>query len=217
MLRPFQVFDIEDEIASSEIGYELHNETTSPRKARRNSNSTVTVRPHRSSLIGTGHSSSSPSEIPQHPRKRALSHRLSGVPEDLTQSPLAHAFTPLNIEENAVEESPLSSSPQQMNPPNVSYGPAMRRRLSSMVYRGSTMQQPFPGADTPRRVSASSGPPSTGDVTPPPEPRPKSVTQLVTESEMMGGEGAVERRLARIEQMQTKLEHMMTELLRLKR
>ena len=76
---------------------------------------------------------------PNQPPLRARVNSMTG-PQNFT-SPLAQIFQPLVVDDDLMEEddnaSEASSPPQNMgvhfpSPPGVSYGPASRRRLSSM-------------------------------------------------------------------------------------
>ncbi|KIJ55272.1 hypothetical protein M422DRAFT_23881 [Sphaerobolus stellatus SS14] len=230
------VFDIEDELANeNDDGFDMLMQTTSPRKARRVSNSFAGGgRPRRSSLVGGsaigGSGRTTPTEAPYPPRRRAMSHRLSGVAES---SPLAQIFTPLPAEEGhgILQGTALSLTPPHgtgtniLNiPENISYGPVSRRRLASIPHRAPSFptnaMQPFPtgteqhSSRTLRRAVSGPNTDTSGELTPPAEPRPKSVTQVVSESEMMGGSDQVqlERRLARIEQIQVRMENLLLQL-----
>lgn len=173
----------------------LHKQTTSPRKVRRSSASGM-ARPRRSSFFPA---SSSTDNGHGYPRNRALGHRLSGVAEDTpsaVRSPLAQAYVPF---EESLHESALAISPSQSTGTlSANYSPTIRRRRSSVPHQTAASQ---------RNVSG----PSSDEATPA-EPRPKSVTQLTSETELLGGDATIEKRLARIEKMQTRLENMLAQL-----
>ncbi|KAF8507952.1 hypothetical protein BU17DRAFT_57014, partial [Hysterangium stoloniferum] len=179
------VFDIEDEIT---LAHEDFNQN-----GNQGQTEPIGLTPKKSSLQNSPGASERPRVLPQH---------LSDVAEAL--SPLAQAYGAV-WEEDTNENQALSSSSQQQQ--GISFGEVTRRRLSSMVHtrRASDSSHPFP-----RRMI--SGSPTREVGRSPPSQKPKKVTQLESESEMLGEDGVLEKRLVRIEVSQRRIEEMLIQL-----
>ncbi|KAF8586037.1 hypothetical protein K439DRAFT_1646379 [Ramaria rubella] len=211
------VFDIEDELTPDA---ELSNQT----RSRRPSSSAKTFK---RSSFGAHSQSNGQSNVPStpehrspplqaHQRPRAIPQRVAGVAEAFSQniSPLAQVYSPLPMDDDIVEDSALSSSPSPfVSTTGVSYGPATRRRFSSMVHR-RTANDPGPGfsgeGSSVKRLESGSS--NNEGYSLAEEGVPETVTELESEEEHLGGNVNLEKRLAGMEARQQRIEEMLIQL-----
>lgn len=163
-------------------------------------------------------------------RLSSMAHRSAEAATSFT-SPLAQIYQPLIVDDDIAEEESEPSPNGQQN--IVSYGPAMRRRLSSMH-----RFPPMPPMDMQRRLNSSRGQNRDGHILDVPmlEESPRSaenITSIKDEeeqgqgvkspppepvSQVLGGEGSsgmvpqVNDRLTRIEERQKRLEDLILQL-----
>ncbi|KAI5833279.1 hypothetical protein K523DRAFT_370042 [Schizophyllum commune Tattone D] len=145
------IFEIEEELGTSALDTRSEGEVENGPPQTSNASGALPASPqHRrlsSSTTATKRRPSTPLQsptavmnpAPNQPPLRARVNSMTG-PQNFT-SPLAQIFQPLVVDDDLMEEddnaSEASSPPQNMgvhfpSPPGVSYGPASRRRLSSM-------------------------------------------------------------------------------------
>jgi len=214
-----QVFDIEDEVTLDQG--DVDRPITPGQDPGRPPSSAVSIRkrpsfgaqsqPNTPDMSGR---SSPPSQT--HPRPRAISQRLAGFAQAVTQhiSPLAQVYAPLTVNHDIPEDAVASTSPAQTPSVNgVSYGPTTRRRLSSMVHRRTSNDpgvfQPFPTGESGSSVSSSHHREEHSHVK---DHSPRMVTEIESEEEQMCGSAMLEGRLAGIEERQRRIEEMLTQL-----
>ncbi|KAJ7890538.1 receptor-activated Ca2+-permeable cation channel [Mycena olivaceomarginata] len=152
------VFEIEDELMESALATDdapTNGDTFKHRERRMSPYSTVT-RPQQAQLqtpAPAEPSSSAPSRPVPGPRNRATSlmHRGADMAHAFT-SPLAQIFQPLVVDDGGIPEDSVPQhnahtvpSPSGPAPAGVSYGPAYRRRLSSMHVRDQSGHGPGHG------------------------------------------------------------------------
>ncbi|KAJ7116020.1 hypothetical protein C8R44DRAFT_220116 [Mycena epipterygia] len=161
------VFEIEDELMESALATDEHGtngDAFKLQRERRMSPYSSPTRPQQQQAAATTEQSSSsspPRQIPvPAPRNRVISlmHRGAEVAQTFT-SPLAQIFQPLVVDDGGIPEDAVSQQDQNrsqaqhnlapvhppgMAPPSgVSYGPAYRRRLSSMHVRDPSGHAPM--------------------------------------------------------------------------
>lgn len=129
-------------------------------------------------------------------------------------SPLAQVFQPLIVDDDIPEETVLSASPPSQG---ISYGPASRRRLSSMasMHKRETLAPPSHGIGMRRFPTLSPTESSSGA----PEQRSNSGPRLTAEGirrieETEGGQNdmALVGRLQSLEDRQTRMEALLTQI-----
>jgi len=170
-LIPFQVFEIEEELALNSSALDMADDIGSNRidieRPRRRSSANT----HRSNgrpVVSSGQHSPNSHPIPR-ARVNSMMNRGMHMAENISQSftsPLAQIFQPLIVDDDLIEEEqdPARSLPDSRNPQYyvsstppqpqhlLSYGPASRRRLSSVNRRGANEPPParrFPLMDNP--------------------------------------------------------------------
>ncbi|EGN96774.1 hypothetical protein SERLA73DRAFT_75638 [Serpula lacrymans var. lacrymans S7.3] len=153
------------------------------------------------------------------PRRRVNS--VLGRP-DISQSysPLAQVFQPLLVDEDIPEEDVLNA------PPLISYGPASRRRLTSMqsMHRRPTNDllhlhtmgpRKFPSTENEaRQESLSEGPLSES---PNQRQEPLTAEQLEEDNDNNGGTLQWTRRMDKIERSQKRIEELLVQLTKMSR
>ena len=148
-----------------------------------------------------------------HRRSHALAQRL-GLDEEgfHSVSPLAQVFVPLQVDDNEVSHQPAQTPPGT----GISYGPATRRRIPSMVYRRMS------GDHIPHRPVLEeglgirrpmSGHASRGSERHSPDDEPNSAIDFESGEDQLGGSLDLERRLAGIEERQKRIEDMVIQLI----
>ncbi|KIJ65577.1 hypothetical protein HYDPIDRAFT_88419 [Hydnomerulius pinastri MD-312] len=147
--------------------------------------------------------------------------------QDMMHSPLAQVFQPLIVDDEMIPEDAVADGgggnggllqPPTMPMSLLSYGPASRRRLTSMqsMYRQTNStaptpiaprRPPFPAIDT--RHDTLMGPLSAS---PDPEPEIATAEQLEESSEESGGMTEWLKRMKRMEERQERIENLLVQL-----
>lgn len=183
---------------------------------------------HRTPSPSTNQSSAAPrpSEHTRHPLTPAgLRRRLNSMfnKTDTVQSPLAQVFQPVVVDDDIPEEHDsdkgVSLQPHSSNGHIVSYGPASRRRLTSMhlmskrgadsaVQSSDSSQRPaFPAIDT-RPEALAAGPLSAS-----PNRQPETVEQVEETMQNSGGMVELSERIKDMEDRQKRIEDILIQLL----
>ncbi|KAF9240653.1 hypothetical protein BU15DRAFT_73884 [Melanogaster broomeanus] len=171
----------------------------------------------------------SPSRTPSHirqisapiPLHRRVNSSISRP--DVIPSPLAQVFQPLIMDDEIPEEAIVDGNGGGggiLSPPVISYGPATRRRLTSMqsMFRRQTdlsaptpivRRRPFPVIDTRQETLA-------GSLSSSPEQQPgmafETAEQVEEDSEQNGGMTEWLRRMGQMEERQKRIEDLLIQL-----
>ena len=182
--------------------------------------------------------SSPPQHIPPRARANSVLNRGVELAQNFT-SPLAQIYQPLIVDDIAAiddtfstQQSSISSSPGRGPSPLISYGPASRRRLSSMqglhrtthnqgLQRSQSQRRPSPSHATgatqfPSVDEVADGNDKEGKVlseSPPPMTSPlPTVGQVLQEIDTEGTQTRLNKRLENIEQRQQRIESLLEKI-----